>query len=1193
MAQRKFLIDGGFLVNDDSEINANLTMTGNILPSVDSDGTTGYDLGSPTAKWRDLYLSEGSLYINNQKVIEDNSGTIIVRADPDQSLTVKTEGTGVLTFQSAQTVNMAATLQMAAGKRITDAGGNAVTFGDKVDMDGNRVVNMGTPINDMDSATKKYVDDKFDDVIGGAPAALDTLNELANALGDDADYAATITTALATKATTVYVDQQVAQAVINANSTSSATTDALDLRLTAVESANTSQATAIAANSAAHVQNASDIAANSTAVANAITTAAADATSKANAAAATAQAYTDTRETAITTAYTAAIEAAVEAQDSLGEMGDVSLGSLGNNQVLRYNSTTGMWSNATQSTDAVTEGSNLYYTDARARAAISVSGDLSYDSSTGVISTQGLASSTTDDLAEGSNLYFTDERVDDRVAALVQAGDNITVSYDDVNGTLTISGEVEDNLSNNTTDDLAEGSTNLYYTDARVDARLGGGSVTSLATPNFSVSSTGASFDVDMSFSNGTTNVFMIDASTGATTIEGGATINNTFNVSGDTTFEGDNTFNISNSSSTSVFAIDVANTTFAIDLDMTVNNEATFNNAVTIEGDNNFTINDSSSTTVFDVDVANNTTVIGGATTVNNDFAITNSSNTNVFDVDVTANTFNVDMDVTLNNATTVNNDFAINNSTNTNVFDVDVTANTFDVALDMTVNNSATFNNNVAINNSSNTTLVDIDVANATYAIDMDLTVNNASTFNNNLTINNSSSTALFDIDVTNATFDVDLDMTVNNSATFNNNLTINNSTSNTMFDIDVVNATAVFNTDMTFNNATVIDNTLEVSNNVTFNNGLVFNIDNSSNVNVFKVDGSTGNVTIGGDLIVQGTTTTVNTEEVNIADNIIVLNSNATGAATANAGIEIERGDDVNKQFIWDEGNDRWSTVGEALAGEFIGDLTGDVTGQVSDISNHNSDDVSEGTTNLYFTAARQTAVANDIATAEADAISAAALDATTKANAAKADAISAAASDATTKANAAKADAISAANAYTDGQVSTEASTRASADAGLQASITAEENARIAGDMGLQTQIDSISIGDGTVTIATGSGLSGGGAFSMNQGNSETVTISLDTNFSDTRYVQPSDLVHVHGAVVPVSSTQSAANATDGGSAVSIDLGQTGLVHYSVYLNRQLLRPTEATAYNATNGQVTFAKGTLSTNDELEIVGFKAS
>ena len=61
--------------------------------------------------------------------------------------------------------------------------------------------------------------------------------------------------------------------------------------------------------------------------------------------------------------------------------------------------------------------------------------------------------------------------VDDRVSNLLQAGSNITLSYDDANGTLTISStDTEDNLSNNTTDDLAEGSTNLYYTDARAQA---------------------------------------------------------------------------------------------------------------------------------------------------------------------------------------------------------------------------------------------------------------------------------------------------------------------------------------------------------------------------------------------------------------------------------------------------------------------------------------------------------------------------------------------------------------------------------------------------------------------------------------------------------------------------------------------------------------------------------------------------
>ena len=39
----------------------------------------------------------------------------------------------------------------------------------------------------------------------------------------------------------------------------------------------------------------------------------------------------------------------------------------------------------------------------------------------------------------GSNLYLTNERVDDRVSALLQAGTNMSLSYDDANGTLTIS----------------------------------------------------------------------------------------------------------------------------------------------------------------------------------------------------------------------------------------------------------------------------------------------------------------------------------------------------------------------------------------------------------------------------------------------------------------------------------------------------------------------------------------------------------------------------------------------------------------------------------------------------------------------------------------------------------------------------------------------------------------------------------
>ena len=72
----------------------------------------------------------------------------------------------------------------------------------------------------------------------------------------------------------------------------------------------------------------------------------------------------------------------------------------------------------------------------------------------------------------------------------------------------------------------------------------------------------------------------------------------------------------------------------------------------------------------------------------------------------------------------------------------------------------------------------------------------------------------------------------------------------------------------------------------------------------------------VVINGNLTVSGTTTTINTETVTIADNIIVLNSNATGTATESAGFEIERGTDVNVQFLWNETNDYWSAVNTKL-------------------------------------------------------------------------------------------------------------------------------------------------------------------------------------------------------------------------------------------------------------------------------------
>ena len=104
------------------------------------------------------------------------------------------------------------------------------------------------------------------------------------------------------------------------------------------------------------------------------------------------------------------------------------------------------------------------------RTQISASGDITYNNSTGVISFSqagapvtsvfgrtGAVTLTTADvtgvvntsnLTENTNLFYTNERVDDRVNALIQAGTNITTSYDDAAGTLTIntSGKTQEEI---------------------------------------------------------------------------------------------------------------------------------------------------------------------------------------------------------------------------------------------------------------------------------------------------------------------------------------------------------------------------------------------------------------------------------------------------------------------------------------------------------------------------------------------------------------------------------------------------------------------------------------------------------------------------------------------------------------------------------------------------------------------------
>jgi hypothetical protein len=114
---------------------------------------------------------------------------------------------GTVDFTSTALLNVSdpTAPQHAATKIYTDtadalklnlAGG---TMSGDITMGGNTVTGLGTPSADSDAATKGFVDTSIANVIDAAPASLDTLNELAAALGDDANFSTTVLTSLANR----------------------------------------------------------------------------------------------------------------------------------------------------------------------------------------------------------------------------------------------------------------------------------------------------------------------------------------------------------------------------------------------------------------------------------------------------------------------------------------------------------------------------------------------------------------------------------------------------------------------------------------------------------------------------------------------------------------------------------------------------------------------------------------------------------------------------------------------------------------------------------------------------------------------------------------------------------------------------------------------------------------------------------
>ena len=294
-------VTGNVTGNLTGNVTGNVTGSAGTVTSLSGNSTTGLSEGT------NLYFTEERA----QDAIGNNVGTGLSYND--------TTGAVSVTANTYDAYGAAAAAQAAAEATAASALTSAIS----------------TEVTNRNSAIGTAVSNLVD----GAPALLNTLNELADALGDSPDTITNLTTLVGTKA-------PLASPALTGVPT--APTAAADTSTTQIATTAFAKAEADAAQSAAEA------------------TAAADATAKANAAQAAAIAHADALDT-----------------------------------------------------DDVAEGTAQYFTDARAKssAAALLTGATKTNititgSGSGLVITaeNGVADSTTSDLTEGSNLYFTDAR---------------------------------------------------------------------------------------------------------------------------------------------------------------------------------------------------------------------------------------------------------------------------------------------------------------------------------------------------------------------------------------------------------------------------------------------------------------------------------------------------------------------------------------------------------------------------------------------------------------------------------------------------------------------------------------------------------------------------------------------------------------------------------------------------------------
>ena len=199
------------------------------------------------------------------------------------------------------------------------------------------------------------------------------------------------------------------------------------------------------------------------------------------------------------------------------------------------------------------------------------------------------------------------------------------------NGSAWVNATDEDNLSNNDTDDLSEGSTNLYYTDARVetkiDAYVTGGTGIGVSSGTITLADTAVSAG---DFGSTTEiPVLSIDAQ-GRITAASTASISTVLGIAGDSGTDnvtiGSDTFTFSGTANEITTAVTDNTLTISLPDDVTIGNDLTVTNDGTVSGnltvDGNLTVS-GTTTTVDTTNLAVNDPLFSLATGNNSSDAV------------------------------------------------------------------------------------------------------------------------------------------------------------------------------------------------------------------------------------------------------------------------------------------------------------------------------------------------------------------------------------------------------------------------------------------------------------------------------------------------------------------------------------------------------------------------------------------